>query len=51
MKLPSLKDLDLAQKTVFLRTNYDVPLKKDGEIADATRIEESLFRNSWRYFI
>lgn len=42
MKLPSVKDLDLANKTVLLRADYDVPLDQDGRVADATRIEDSL---------
>jgi len=41
MKLPSVKDLDVAKKKVLLRTNYDVPLIEQ-EVADETRIEESL---------
>ena len=40
-KLPSVKDLSVGQKTVLLRTNYDVPLK-EGQVADGTRIDESL---------
>ena len=39
--LPSVKDLSVKQKTVLLRTNYDIPLK-DGEIGDGARIDESL---------
>ena len=39
--LPSVKDLSAANKTVLLRTNYDVPLK-DGQIVDTSRIDESL---------
>lgn len=39
--LPSVKDLPVSQKTVLLRTNYDVPFK-DGQVADGTRIDESL---------
>jgi len=50
MKLPSVKELSVAQKTVLLRTNYDVPLKSQKskiknqnlEVADGTRIDESL---------
>jgi len=41
MKLPSVKDLTVSNKTVLLRTNYDVPLK-EGKIADTSRIDESL---------
>jgi len=49
--LPSVRDLPVKQKTVLLRTNYDVPLvkqesKRAGEreivVADDTRIVESL---------
>lgn len=32
---------ELAGKTVFVRTNYDVPIK-DGQVQDTTRIEDSL---------
>jgi len=39
--LPSVKDLSVKQKTVLLRTNYDVSLK-NGEVTDGTRIDESL---------
>lgn len=42
MKLPSIKDLKVANKKVLLRTNYDVPLSVDGRVTDETRIEESL---------
>lgn len=42
MRLPSVKDLDLTNKTVLLRADYDVPLDQDGRVADATRIEDSL---------
>jgi len=39
--LPSVKDLSVKQKTVLLRTNYDVSLK-NGEVTSGTRIDESL---------
>ena len=39
--LPSVKNLPVEEKTVLLRTNYDVPLK-EGKIIDTSRIEESL---------
>lgn len=39
--LPSVKDLSVSQKTVLLRTNYDVSLK-EGKIVDTSRIDESL---------
>jgi len=41
MKLPGIKDLEVVNKKVLLRTNYDVPLTADGRVADETRIEES----------
>jgi phosphoglycerate kinase len=49
-KLPSVKDLTVKKKTVLLRTDYDVPLKRQKakaksqtlEVAETTRIEESL---------
>ncbi len=47
-KLPRLQDIILKRKTVLLRTNYDVPLKKrenkkekKWEVADDSRIRES----------
>jgi len=51
MKLPDVRDFDLTGKTVLLRTDYDVPLKKvqsvkckvqSWEVADETRIKDSL---------
>lgn len=41
MKLPSYQDLPVGGKKVLLRVNFDVPLAA-GEVADASRIEESL---------
>lgn len=41
MHLPSVKELKVSGKRVLLRTNYDVPLKKEGLIDDS-RIVESL---------
>ncbi len=39
--LSSVKDLILTNRTVLLRTNYDVPLK-EGKVVDSSRIKESL---------
>jgi phosphoglycerate kinase len=56
MKLPSVKDLPVKGKRVFLRTNYDVPLRKipnskfqipNFVVEDETRIEESLKTIKW----
>jgi 3-phosphoglycerate kinase len=37
-----LKDLDLADKTVFLRVDFNVPLNEEGQITDDTRIRAAL---------
>jgi phosphoglycerate kinase len=42
MELPSVKGLPVVKKRVILRTDYDVPLRADGGVADETRIEDSL---------
>lgn len=41
-KIPKLKDLDLKDKIVFLRTDYNVPLDKEGNILNDFRIKASL---------
>ena len=38
----TIKDYDLAGKTVLLRTDYNVPIDKEGKITDDYRIRKSL---------
>ena len=38
----TINDFDIAGKRVLLRTDYNVPLNKDGSVASAYRIEQSL---------
>ncbi len=38
----TIQDLPIAGKKVLMRVDYNVPLNKDGSIADDTRIRESL---------
>ena len=42
INLPDLKNADVRGKKVFLRTDIDVPLSENGQIADDTRLDESL---------
>ena len=37
----SIRDLDLADKRVFIRVDFNVPLSKEGTITDDTRIRET----------
>ncbi len=38
----SIRDLDLKNKRVFMRVDYNVPLSDDGRVTDDTRIRETL---------
>ncbi|MFN8634062.1 MAG: phosphoglycerate kinase [Chloroflexota bacterium] len=38
----SIRDLDVDNKTVLVRVDYNVPLDSEGHVADATRIEATL---------
>ena len=38
----TIKDIDVNGKTVFLRVDFNVPLSDNGEVLDATRIENEL---------
>jgi phosphoglycerate kinase len=38
----SIRDLDLANKRVFIRVDFNVPLTKEGTITDDTRIRETI---------
>ena len=42
MKVPSLEEMDLKGKRVFIRVDFNVPIDERGEITDDTRIRSAL---------
>ena len=42
MALKSLQDIDVANKVVFIRCDFNVPMDEFGNISDDRRIKESL---------
>lgn len=38
MKIPSIAELDIADKRVFIRVDFDVPLNKDGQLLNDAKI-------------
>ncbi len=38
MKLPSIAEIDIADKSVFIRADFDVPLSKEGEVLNNNKI-------------
>ena len=38
MTFPSIAEIDIADKTVFIRADFDVPLSKDGEVLNSNKI-------------
>ena len=39
IKKKSIEDIDLQDKTIIMRVDFNVPLDKEGNITDDTRIE------------
>ncbi len=42
MAIKSIKDLAIREKRVFIRTDFNVPMDKQGRITDTTRIEAAI---------
>jgi phosphoglycerate kinase len=42
MNKKTIRDIDTAGKKIFIRVDYNVPMNKDGEITDDTRIRATL---------
>ena len=38
MTVPSIAEIDISEKRIFIRVDFDVPLSKDGHVLNETKI-------------